>query len=97
MNWFHCSCNFIPHAYEWFEMQDLACLIAPRKLVVVAGELDEIFPIDGVETGYKTVKEIYKKEGVENNCRLIKTPKAHWWCEDIIWNAIHEEVNNLGW
>ena len=97
MNWFHCSCNFIPHAYEWFEMQDLACLIAPRNLVVVAGELDEIFPIDGVETGYETVKEIYQKEGVSNNCRLVKTPKAHWWCDDIVWNAIREETEKLGW
>ena len=24
MNWYHCSCNFIPRAYEWFEMQVLS-------------------------------------------------------------------------
>lgn len=97
MNWFHCSCNFIPHAYEWFEMQDLSCLIAPRKLIVVAGEQDHIFPIHGVEKGYKTVEKIYEKAGVAENCRLVKTPKAHWWCEDIVWTAIKEEVEKLGW
>ena len=37
MHWFHCACNYIPHAYEWFDMQDLACLIAPRKLAVITG------------------------------------------------------------
>ena len=97
MNWFHCSCNFIPHAYEWFEMQDLSCLIAPRNLVIVAGEADEIFPLYGVEKGYKTVKNIYEKAGFAENCRLVKTPKAHWWCEDIVWNAIKEEIEKLGW
>ncbi len=97
MNWFHCSCNFIPHAYEWFEMQDLACLIAPRSLAVIAGELDPIFPIAGVEEGYKTVEKVYAKAGVADRCRLVKTPKAHWWCEDIVWGTIAEETKKLGW
>ena len=97
MNWFHCSCNFIPHAYEWFEMQDLACLIAPRRLAIINGELDQIFPMYGVEEGYKTIEKVYAKEGVADRCRLVKTPKAHWWCEDIVWNAIAEETQKLGW
>ena len=97
MNWFHCSCNFIPHAYEWFEMQDLACLIAPRNLAVVAGEVDHIFPIDGVEKGFETVTKIYQKEGFSNNCRLIKTPKGHGWCEDIVWQVIEDECKKLDW
>ena len=97
MNWFHCSCNFIPHAYEWFEMQDLSCLIAPRSFVVIGGELDEIFPIDGVEMGFETVQAVYQKENASSNCRMVKTPKAHYWCEDIVWNAINEEKNKLGW
>lgn len=97
MDLFHCSCNFIPHAYEWFEMQDLSCLIAPRRLAIIAGEEDPIFPIHGVEEGYKTVEKIYKMEGVSENCRLIKTPKGHWWCEDIVWDTIKEETAKLGW
>lgn len=97
MNWFHCSCNFIPHAYEWFEMQDLACLIAPRNLIVVAGQEDQIFPLYGVKKGYEVVKKIFKKAGMTDNCRLVETPKAHWWCEDIVWDAINEETKKLGW
>lgn len=86
----HCGCNCIPRAYENFEMQDLACLIAPRKLIVIAGKEDEIFPIEGVRSGYKAVKAIYEKCGVEDNCRLVETPKAHWWCEDIVWGTIRD-------
>lgn len=91
MNWYHCSCNFIPHAYEWFDMQDLACLIAPRKLVVVAGEKDEIFPIYGVKKGFESVKKIYEKAGAPESCSLTVTSKAHWWCEDIVWKVIAEK------
>jgi dienelactone hydrolase len=95
LNWYHCSCNFVPHAYEWFEMQDLACLIAPRNILVIAGKEDEIFPIEGVRKGFETVKKIYEKENAEDNCRLVETPKGHWWCEDIVWNAINEEMAKI--
>lgn len=88
MNWYHCSCNFIPHAYEWFEMQDLAGLIAPRKLLIIAGKEDSIFPVYGVEKGYETVEKIFSKIGKPENCRLVETMKGHWWCEDVVWEAI---------
>ena len=97
MNWYHCSCNFIPHAYEWFEMQDLACLIAPRPLLIVAGEKDAIFPYYGVEKAYKTVEKIYKKASAADACALILTPKAHWWCEDIVWTNISRLCTKLNW
>ena len=97
MNWYQCSCNFIPHAYEWFEMQDLACLIAPRPLIVISGKEDEIFPLYGVEKGYKTVESIYEKAGAPDNCQLIVTPKGHWWCEDLVWDTIDKECKKLGW
>ena len=97
MNWYHCSCNFIPSSYLWFEMQDLACLIAPRRLAIVSGVEDQIFPIGGVERGYETVKSVFADAGAPDSCRLVTTPKGHWWCEDIIWSTIKEECEKLGW
>ena len=94
---FHCICNYIPSAYRYFDMQDLACLIAPRSFIAIAGKEDDIFPIHGVRRGFETVREIFKANGVEGNCRLVETPKNHWWCEDIVWSAINEEASRLGW
>lgn len=94
---YHCPCNYIPDAYNWFDMQDIACLIAPRNLIVVAGEQDNIFPISGVKKAMVTVEEIFKKEGVLKNCQLVITPKAHWWCEDFVWTAINNTTKKLGW
>ena len=89
----HCVCNYIPNIRLWMEMQDLSCLIAPRNLVIVAGEKDDIFPIEGVRQGFQVVKSIYKEEGKEDNCSLVETPMGHWWCEDIVWDAINKEIH----
>ncbi len=93
LNVYHCTCNYIPNMYNYFDMQDLAVLIAPRKLLLIAGKDDQIFTLDGVKQGYKTVKAIYKKAGVPDNCDLVVTNKGHYWCEDIVWENIKK---NLG-
>lgn len=93
----HCNCNYIPSAYRYFEMQDLAGLIAPRRLVVVAGEKDDIFLIEGVKEGFETVKRIYKLNNCEDNCELVITPNGHYWNVDMVWDAIMKQVNKMGW
>ncbi len=93
LNVYHCVCNYVPRMYEWFEMHDLATLIAPRKLVLVNGVLDETFPVYGAEKGYETIRRIYQLAGHEDFCKLIVTPKGHYWCEDIVWPAILEMLN----
>lgn len=93
----HCVCNYIPNVCDWFEMEDLSCLIAPRSLVVCAGKIDEIFPIEGVRDSFVKVQKIYNNAKAGMNCRLVETPKGHWWCSDIVWNAINAECTRLGW
>lgn len=88
----HCTCNYIPNAYRYFEMQDLATLIAPRHITVIAGVEDNIFPIEGVREGFQTVKGIYEKAGAGDKCHMIETPKHHWWCEDIVWAEVDRLV-----
>lgn len=97
MNIEHCSCNYIPNAANFFEMQDLAALIAPRKLIVVTGREDEIFPIDEVRASYAAVEKIFAKAGVPDSCRLVETPNAHYWRPDLVWSAVREEAEGLGW
>lgn len=86
----HCACNYIPSMFKYFNMQDLACLIAPRRLSIVAGAVDDIFPIEGVRAGFEVVKKIYRAAGCEENCRLVETPMGHWWCDDIVWQTVRE-------
>ena len=78
-------------------MQDLSALIAPRRLSVIAGIKDNIFPIEGVKKGFETVKQIYAEENAEAFCSLTVTPREHWWCEDIVWGEIQRVTEELGW
>ncbi|MBQ7336023.1 MAG: acetylxylan esterase [Clostridia bacterium] len=97
MDMYHCPCNYIPGCYQWFDMQDLACLIAPRNLSVIAGVKDNIFPIEGVKAGYATVEKIYAAAGAPDACSMTVTPEKHWWCEDIVWGEIDRVTGALGW
>lgn len=86
----HCLCNHIPYIRKYFEMSDLACLIAPRKLVISAGENDRIFPIGATKQNFEEIKRIYKAVGAEENCALVVGPVGHFYYADLIWNKLHE-------
>jgi hypothetical protein len=53
--------------------------------------------VSGVERGYKTVEEIYKKEGAEDMANLIVTMKGHWWNVDVVWPELKKITKQLGW
>ena len=86
----HCSCNYIPHSAEYFDMGELACLIAPRKLVVSVGEVDAIFPLQGTKEVYSVIEKIYEKENVPQNCKLVIFPdKPHYFDKEVVWPELN--------
>ncbi len=90
----HCHDNYLPQALRFFEMGDLAGLIAPRILMVVAGREDSIFPIDGVAESFAVIQEIYAAAGVPDRCRLLVGEGGHRPYPDLIWPAFREMA---GW
>jgi hypothetical protein len=96
LKYFHCSCNYLPSAHKYFDMQDLACLIAPRRLAIVSGKYDTAFKIEGVLRGFETVKKIYEAAGAKGNASLTETETGHFWSVDVIWPLIKEELKKLG-
>lgn len=81
----HCTCNYIPDLYRYFEMGDLALLIAPRPLIVVCGKDDQIFPLDGVKSAYEQARAIYESLGAADNCCLIIGNEGHRFYADPSW------------
>jgi dienelactone hydrolase len=83
----HCVCNFIPHIAEYADMGDLAALIAPRKLVVIHGKNDPIFPDEGVRRTYATIERIYAAAGAPTACALATGEGGHRYYKAEAWEG----------
>lgn len=90
----HCLCNLVPNIANYFDMGDLGCLIAPRKLIVVNGARDPIFLEPGVDKSYALIKEAYEAAGVPANCELVTGPEGHRFYADLSWPVVHKMMND---
>ncbi|MCD6416474.1 MAG: acetylxylan esterase [Planctomycetes bacterium] len=88
----HCGDNYIPGILKVAEMGDLAGLIAPRKLIVVAGQEDELFPIGGVRRAFETAQGIFAAAGCADNIRLLVGRGGHRFYADLAWPVIKEMI-----
>ncbi len=61
----HCICNAVPDLLTWFEMADLAALIASRRLIIEAGRNDPIFPVGAAETTHAELVEVWRGLGAD--------------------------------
>ena len=87
----HCTCNYIPNAARYFDMGELAALIAPRKLLVSNGEIDPIFLLKGTKEVYSVIEKIYQRENAENHCRMVVFPdKPHYFDKEKVFANINE-------
>ena len=86
----HCVCNYIPNMAKYFDMGELGCLIAPRKLLVVAGKKDHGFYLKGSLDAYNTIEKIYQKAGCADNCRLVLGEEGHRFYAEPAWKVFKE-------
>lgn len=63
----HCIDNYVPGILKWFEMPDLAGLVAPRYLFCESGTEDDIFPKAGVEAALEQARALYATAGVPDH------------------------------
>lgn len=81
----HCTCNYVPGIARYFDMGDLAVMIAPKKLVVVCGKDDDIFPLHGVRKSFDVIKGLYAASDVPDNCALVIGHEGHRFYADAAW------------
>jgi dienelactone hydrolase len=84
----HCGDNYVPGLLRVAESGELAGLIAPRNLLVVAGETDDIFPIDGVRRAFATACDIFAAAGCPGRVHLVVGPNGHRFYADLAWPHI---------
>ncbi len=72
----HCDCMFFVNTYRW-DYPMLAALAAPRALLIVNTDDDNLFPLDGVVRLRDKVRRVYDLLGAGDKCGLVITPGGH--------------------
>ena len=62
-----CGSQFIPALRRYFEVSDIASLIAPRPLLIENGIYDDGFPIEASRRAYERLQEAYAAWGVPDH------------------------------
>ena len=84
----HCVCNYIPNIGKYFNMGDLGGLIAPRNLIVVAGQEDKGFLIEGTKKSYEMIEKLYSYSS--GKCKLLVGNEGHKFYPDLAWPVINK-------
>lgn len=91
----HCACGYLPGLLEIADMPDLTELIAPRNLIVVAGDEDYLADIEGVKEGFATAEKWYAEQDASENLRLIVGDGGHRFYPEKTWPVIQEMKQKL--
>lgn len=82
---YHCACNHIPGIAKYFDMAEIAGLIAPRPLIIVSGKEDKIFPLNTAEHEFERLKIYYQNSSAPENCVHVKGNGGHRFYADPAW------------
>ncbi|MBQ8510510.1 MAG: hypothetical protein IJ493_11450 [Clostridia bacterium] len=84
----HCTCNYVPHILEYFDMSELLAMTAPRRLVVVSGAQDNIFPLAEAKEMVAIGRKAYEAAGVPDRIAHVVGDGGHRFYADIAWDAL---------
>lgn len=90
----HCACGYLPGILQVADMPDLAGLIAPRHMLIVAGKKDAIARFEGVEEGFRLARRAFKAAGVADNVHLLAADGEHQFYPELAWPAIGEVIKS---
>jgi dienelactone hydrolase len=67
---------YITGLYRYFDLPDLAALIAPRAVLVINGSQDRLFALEGVKAAFDKIARCYAKAGARERqrCSLYDAP-----------------------
>lgn len=93
MAMYHCEENYVPGLLKYFEMSDIAGLIAPRPVVIVAGRHDPSFPVSATRKAFRDLQGIYSAAGASGRCRLVVGNEGHRFYADQAWPVLERLIS----
>jgi len=73
----HCTCCYLPGLYRSMEWFEIASLTAPRALLMLQGERDDIFAIVGARKAGRETEAVYSLLGLKSLARFDEIPGQH--------------------
>ena len=84
----HCACGYLPGLLDVADMPDLAELIAPRHLLIIAGKEDYLADIEGVRDGYQKARHLFQKYNAVYHVVLAEGDGGHRFYPKLAWSYI---------
>jgi len=70
-------------------------LFPPKPVVIVAGETDEIFPLEGTRKAFVDLWRIYAAAGVQDRCHLVVGKAGHRFYAEDAWPVMLGKIEKL--
>lgn len=88
----HCGCVYVPGLYPVADLSDIAGLIAPRPLVLVAGLGDPLKREAGIMEGMQQVQRIYAAFDAGDHFHPVLGDQGHRFYADLAWPVMLAEM-----
>lgn len=85
--------NTIPGILNWLEYDDVLALIAPRPLLVIAGDKDHIWPYDGASAVVDSARCVYDAFGAGKSIRAVVAAGGHRFYPNVAWRQFANLLN----
>lgn len=78
----------VPGILNWFEMDDIVSLIAPRPFMAISGQTDHIYPFAGAKAVTEAARQSYEKLNAGHHIHAKPGPAGHRYYPEQTWAAI---------
>lgn len=84
----HCLCNYVPSLLQFGDWGDVAALVAPRRLTVVHGERDGVFPMPGAREAFAVADAAYRALGTGDKAQFLVQTGGHEPYPEVLWQCV---------
>ena len=88
----HCDCNAVPGMLAFGEARDVAGLIAPRRLLLVHGSDDPLFPREEVDRAVDGLRRIFAAADAGDALAHVVCEGGHRFYKEPIWAFVAESL-----
>ena len=91
----HCECNYVPYIAKYFDMGDLVAMTSPKRTVVVSGDEDNGFLLDGAINSVNIGRRGYEALGATDNLVHVISKGGHRFYAKDSYPYIHKMLNEI--